>query len=140
MGAKVVAPDEADPDTLLEFDLIGFGSGIHSAMHHPKLLRRADGLPAAEGGKAFLFSTDGVPRFAAKNKEWLRRKMLGDHAALQKRLKAGGYQIAGNFSCAGFDTNSFLKLFGGFNKGRPDAGDLAQAKAFAAGLSAGEKR
>lgn len=140
MEAKAVAPDEVSPDTLREYDLIGFGSGIYDAMHHPKLLRLADGLPAVEGGKAFLFSTDGVPRFAMKNKEWLRRKMFADHAALQKKLEARGYQIVGNFNCAGFNTNSFLKLFGGFNKGRPNAEDLAQAKAFADGLSAGEKR
>ncbi len=136
LGAKIVAPDEADPAMLSQYDLIGFGSGVYSAAHHPQLLQLADRLPAAEQGKAFLFSTDGVPHFAVISKEWLRQKMLADHAALQKRLEGKGYQIVGNFNSAGFNTNMFLKLFGGFNKGRPNAEDLAQAKAFADGLLA----
>jgi flavodoxin len=31
----------------------------------------------------------------------------------------------------GFNTNSFLKLFGGINKGRPNAEDLKRAEEFA---------
>jgi len=41
------------------------------------------------------------------------------------------YTIIDEFSCAGFNTNSFLKLFGGLNKGRPDAEDLRHAHDFA---------
>ena len=42
-----------------------------------------------------------------------------------------GYTVTGEFNCPGFNTNSFLKYFGGLNKGRPDAGDLEAAAAFA---------
>jgi flavodoxin len=42
-----------------------------------------------------------------------------------------GYDVVGEFGCAGFNTNSFLKLFGGINKGRPDDRDLTQAAEFA---------
>lgn len=58
------------------------------------------------------------------------------HAALRQRLQAKGYAIIGNFNCAGFNTNSFLKFFGGLNKGRPNADVLAQAVRFAKTLSA----
>ena len=134
LEAPIISPDEANIDALGEYDLVGFGSGIYSAAHHPKLLKLADSLPARDGGKAFLFSTDGVPRFAVKDEDWLDRKMIDDHAALRKKLEGKGYEIIGHFNCAGFNTNSFLKFFGGFNKDRPNADDLARAAAFADGL------
>ena len=134
LRAEVVSPGEVDPAAVRDYDLVGFGSGIYSAKHHPKLLELAGKLPSKEGGKAFLFSTDGVPRFAIKDKEWLRRKMFADHTALQNGLEDKGYEIVGHFNCAGFNTNSFLKFFGGFNKGRPNAEDLQSAAAFAHSL------
>ena len=39
--------------------------------------------------------------------------------------------IVDEFTCTGFNTNSFLKLFGGINKGRPNADDLKHAEEFA---------
>lgn len=135
LRAQIVSPDQVDPDTLLEYDLVGFGSGVYSAMHHPKLLKLADSLPPAEGRKAFLFSTDGTPRLGMIKDEVYHRKMFSDHAVLQKKLEAKGYEIVGNFNCAGFNTNVFLKYFGGLNKGRPNAEDLLSASAFAESLA-----
>jgi flavodoxin len=37
----------------------------------------------------------------------------------------------GEFGCAGFNTNKFLKYFGGINKGRPNSEDLKHAEEFA---------
>lgn len=135
LGAQIVSPDQVRPELLRAYDLVGFGSGIYSAKHHPALLGLAEALPAAVGWKAFLFSTDGMPRFAVKNKDYLYKKMLADHAALRRILEAKGYSIVGDFNCAGFNTNSFLKFFGGLNKGRPDARDLQDAAVFAKGLT-----
>ena len=42
--------------------------------------------------------------------------------------------IIDEFSCAGFNTNSFLKYIGGLNKGRPNADDLKNAETFIKGL------
>jgi hypothetical protein len=53
------------------------------------------------------------------------------HSALRERLRAKGYAIVGEFLCAGLNTNSLLKYFGGLNKGRPDAEDLRHAEEFA---------
>lgn len=131
LHAQIKAPDEVDTDELQEYDLIGFGSGICGAKHHPSLLALADRLPRADGKKAFLFSTDGMPRGLMKDEAALRKKMRADHAALREKLEGKGYEIVDAFNCAGFNTNSFLKSFGGVNKGRPDALDLAQAVEFA---------
>ena len=39
--------------------------------------------------------------------------------------------IVDEFSCLGFNTNSFLKHLGGLNKGRPNEEDFENAKQFA---------
>ena len=53
---------------------------------------------------------------------------------LKDKLKARGYIIVGEFSCAGYNTNSFIKIFGGLNKNRPNEEDLGRAKIFALSL------
>jgi flavodoxin len=53
---------------------------------------------------------------------------------LLEKLKLKGYVIVDEFSCKGFNTNSFLKLFGGMNKGRPNTEDLKHAEEFALNL------
>ncbi|MFH1513017.1 MAG: flavodoxin family protein [Bacillota bacterium] len=136
LRAEVVSPDQVNPDTLLAYDLVGFGSGIYDAMHHRMLLKLADSLPTAEGRKAFLFSTDGTPRLRMIKREAYKRKMVADHLQLRRKLEAKGYRVVGDFNCAGFNTNVFLKFFGGVNKGRPSADDLALAANFAGSLSA----
>jgi flavodoxin len=35
------------------------------------------------------------------------------------------------FNCPGFNTNSFLRVLGGMNRGRPNAKDLKHAEEFA---------
>jgi flavodoxin len=134
LGARTAFPQQIDKKELEGFDLIGFGSGIYDAKHHKKLLELADSLTYVKGKKAFLFSTDGMPRFVVKSSEMLKDKMRKDHAALREKLQAKGYTIIGEFNCAGFNTNSFLKLFGGINKGRPDKHDFDLADGFANGL------
>jgi len=132
--AEIVTPETVDPGALGGYDLIGFGSGIYSGTHHETMLSLAESLPVADGGKAFMFSTDGAPRMLMKDETMLHGKMLNDHTALWEKLTAKGYEIIGDFNCAGYNTNSFLKLFGGLNKGRPNQSDLASAARFAQGL------
>jgi flavodoxin len=50
---------------------------------------------------------------------------------LREKLDSKGYTIIDEFGCRGFNTNSFLKFFGGLNKGRPNAEDLKNAEEFA---------
>jgi len=54
--------------------------------------------------------------------------------ALREKLQSRGYVVVDEFSCPGFNTNSFLTLFGGINKGRPNAEDLMHAEEFARNL------
>ena len=104
---------------------MGFGAGIDSGKHYKPLLDFADQLPNVNGKKAFIFSTSGVSNSKYKAKI---------HTALREKLQAKGYLIVDEFNCHGFNTNSFLKVFGGMNKGRPNDEDLAAAEEFAKNL------
>ncbi len=50
---------------------------------------------------------------------------------LSEKLKEKKFTIISSFSCPGFNTNLFLKYFGGTNKNRPNEEDLKNAKKFA---------
>jgi flavodoxin len=126
LGAEVKTPQQVKPEEIAEYDLVGFGSGIYSATFDPSVLDLADRLPNTAGKKAFLFSTYGAPAFIA-NREFIEK----NHRQIREKLQAKGYMIIGEFGCAGWNTNSFLKYFGGLNKGRPNAEDLRNAEEFA---------
>ncbi|MDO9324273.1 MAG: flavodoxin family protein [Methanoregula sp.] len=126
LGAPVKTPQQVSPDEIFEYDLVGFGSGIYSATFDASLLDLADRLPQVNNKKAFIFSTYGAPAFIA-NREFVEN----NHSQIREKLKAKGYTVIGEFGCAGWNTNSFLHYFGGFNKGKPDARDLMSAEAFA---------
>jgi flavodoxin len=126
LGAEVKTPQQVKPEEIAEYDLVGFGSGIYSATFDPSVRDLADRLLYAAGKKAFLFSTYGAPAFVA-NREFVEK----NHDEIRKKLQAKGFTILGEFGCAGWNTNSFLRYFGGLNKGKPDAEDLKNAEAFA---------
>ncbi len=58
-------------------------------------------------------------------------KVDKDHLTLRRKLQSKGYTIIDEFACKGFNTNSFLKYFGGMNKGRPNAKDLKEVEVLA---------
>ena len=120
LDAQIKTPQEINPDELQGYGLIGFGSGIYGAKHHEALLDLADRLPQVTDRKAFIFSTSSNLEPLSKN-----------HSSLREKLQSKGYRIVDEFTCAGFNTNSFIKLIGGINKGRPNAEDLKDAEEFA---------
>ena len=125
LDAQLRTPQEVNLEELQEYDLIGFGSGIYGARHHKLLFDLADALPQAPNGKAFIFSTGALTG---------EKKAAKDHSLLREKLESKGYVILNDFQCKGFNTNSFLKYFGGMNKGRPNAEDLKNAEDFALNL------
>jgi flavodoxin len=129
LAAKIVTPQEVDSTEVAGYDLVGFGSGIDSGKHYAPLLDLADRLPQVANRKAFIFSTCGAPAFAVT-----REFILKNHSALREKLLSKGYRIVDEFGCVGWNTNSVLKLFGGLNKGRPNAEDLKRAEEFARNL------
>jgi flavodoxin len=125
LDAQIKTPQQTKPEVVQEYDLVGFGSGIYGANLHNELLNLADKLPNVNNKKAFIFSTSALTN---------KKKVVKDHSLLKEKLQSKGYQILEDFQCKGFNTNSFIKYFGGINKGRPNAEDLECAKGFAANL------
>jgi flavodoxin len=120
LDAQIRTPRQIDPEELQEYGLVGFGSGIYDEKHHRLLLDLADRLTQVNNRRAFIFSTSGVPADVANS-----------HSPLREKLQSKGYVIVDEFNCPGFNTNSFLRLLGGMNKGRPNAEDLKHAEEFA---------
>ena len=125
LDAKLVEPHEIAADHLLEYDLIGLGSGIYNIRHHEDVLNFVDDLPKMKGKKVFIFSTSGLRRF---------RIFHSFNKHLEKRLLEKGFDIIGEFSCRGFDNNGLLRLIGGIHRGRPNENDLRKAREFARDL------
>jgi flavodoxin len=135
LNAQIKTPREIDPDELQEYGLVGFGSGIYSAKHHRSVLDLADRLPLVTERRAFIFSTCGAPmRIMERDKAEFEKHVFENHSSLRSKLQSRGYIIIDEFSCAGFNTNSFLRFLGGMNKGRPNAEDLKNAEEFAQNL------
>ncbi|MBY8986741.1 MAG: flavodoxin family protein [Candidatus Lokiarchaeota archaeon] len=125
LDAQIRTPQQINIEELQEYSLIGFGSGIYGGKHHKTLLDLADTLPQVTNRNTFIFSTGALTGKA---------KVAKDHSTLREKLQSKGYMIIDEFGCKGFNTNSFLKYFGGMNKGRPNAEDLKHAEEFAQNL------
>ena len=125
LDAQIKTPQQINPKELQEYDLIGFGSGIDSDKHYQVLLDFADKLPQLTDKNVIIFSTSGITG---------EEKRAKDHSALREILGSKGCRIIGEFQCRGFNTNSFLRFFGGMNKGRPNTEDLQRAEKFAHNL------
>lgn len=126
LHAQVKTPEQVITEELQEYDLIGFGAGIDSDRHYKPLLDLADMLPEANKKLGFIFSTSATQGEV---------KVAKDHSLLRQKLQSKGYIIVGEFSCKGFNTNSFLKYFGGMNKDKPDSEDLKHAEEFALSMA-----
>ena len=133
LKADVKTPEQVEPKKMQKYDLVGFGSGIYANMHHESLIDLADTLPRVNNKKAFIFSTCGIPSFTMSS-GYVRGYIQKAHTPLRERLLSKGYTIVDEFNCVGFNTHGFLKLFGGINRGRPNAKDLHTAEEFARNL------
>jgi flavodoxin len=130
LEAEIKTPQQTNPEEPQEYDLVGFGAGIDSGKHYKVLFDYAEKLPQVYSKDAFIFSTAGVTG---------GKKLAKDHSTLREKLEAKGYRVVDEFQCIGFNTNVFLKYFGGMNKGRPNEEDLQHAEEFARNLKRNEK-
>ena len=121
LNSNVINTVEASNHDLTNYDLICFGAGIAGGKHYKELLDLAKILDSGNGRKCVIFSTG-----AFSNK----RKTEDDHEALRKILSSKQYQVLGDFSCKGYNTNSFMKYVGGMNRGHPNQDDLDNARNF----------
>lgn len=121
ISGELVKSSNIGEKNIMEYDLIGFGSGIYYSKLHKNIMNIIERLPEVKNKKAFVFSTSG-----------LGKNSFNDVAC--KKLNEKGYEVLESFSCKGIDTFGPLKIIGGINKGRPKEIDIKRAKAFAKGL------
>jgi len=115
--ADLLKYSDVDGYNILDYDMIGFGSGIYYGKPEKKLIDFIDNLPDVKNKKGFAFTTSG--------------KGTTDYTAkLSSKISEHGFKMVGEFSCKAFDKWGPLKLVGGINKGRPNADDLKNAEDF----------
>ncbi|MHA1410248.1 MAG: flavodoxin family protein [Candidatus Odinarchaeia archaeon] len=122
LNAEIMKPQQVTQQTIKNFDIIGFGSGIFFGNFHKSLIKLLDQLDEVNDKPSFIFSTSGlreIPLINNFNKKF------------EKILREKGFKIIGKFSCRGFDNWGLLKLIGGIHKNRPNKTDLKKAKLFA---------
>lgn len=130
LGAEIKKASEVKEGEINNYDLVGFGSGIYDDKLHVQILRLVDRLPQQNNKKAFIFSTSGVP-VKILGQKFFNNYTKKCHNNFAEKITAKGFSVVGDFSRPGFNTNAFLKYFGGLNKNRPDQKDFEDAKAFA---------
>ncbi len=125
LDAKLSKPDEVDAASLEQYELFGFGSGVYGGRFHKSILEFVESLPSLNNKKAFVFSTS-----------WRVKEEYNER--MKNMLIDKGFDVAGDFSCKGFNNFGPFKLIGGLNKGRPNEEDIERAADFARKLKSQE--
>ena len=84
LNADLIKTNDANVNTLNDYDLIGFGSGIYHGKLHKNILDLIDKLPTLSNKKTFIFSTSGQGKVEYNN-------------TAEQKLKEKGYEVAGSF-------------------------------------------
>lgn len=111
---------KTEKESLAEYDLIGFASGIYYSKFHKSVLKFAE-ANFPEGKSVFFLYTYGA-------------KKEGYTKAIQETVLKKSAHVLGEFGCFGFNTFGPFKLIGGLAKGHPNETECEQAKQFFAKL------
>lgn len=122
LKAELKKPGDVDINSLNDYDLVGFGSGIYYGKFHKNIIELIKKIKNVSNQRAFVFSTSGTGK-----------KSYND--SIKKELEEKGFEVIGSFACRGFDTYGPFKLVGGISKGRPNEEDISNAREFAMKLS-----
>jgi flavodoxin len=117
LDAEVKDPANTSPETLKNYDLVGFASGIYYDKMDKRITRFVEGLSPGEG-LCFILTTSGGAHGKA-------------HDEMRKLVTSKGYKVSSEWNCRAFDTFGPLTLIGGINKGKPDTADIKSARLFA---------
>ncbi len=117
ISADLIDITENQEPIILEYDVIGFASGIYFQAYHKKITEFIQHATFSDRQKAFLANTCGMSIF--------------DYNKVpRKLLKANGVPCLGSFQCRGYDTFGIFGKLGGIAKGRPNAADIENARSF----------
>ncbi len=115
-GIDIIPVKELVNADLLEYDLIGFASGIYAGKFAPEIYEVIK-RHSSELKRVFLVYTSGSnnPKYGERMKAMLQDLDI---------------EVVSVFSCYGYNTFGPFKLIGGKHKGRPDETDLQNYKEF----------
>lgn len=95
---------------LIDYDVIGFASGIYAGQFHQSVLNfAAVNLPTNK--KVFFMYT------SAMNTDFTK--------SITKAISGKSATVLGSYKCKGYNTFGPFKLVGGTSKGHPDEADIA---------------
>jgi flavodoxin len=119
LGAELKPIEDIRPQDVADFDLVFIGTPVQGAKPAPPIARFLEDMPGGRGHSLAAFCTMHI--FGA-------RRTL---ALIKVKAEAKGYRYLGGFSSLGW--SRLVANFGPriFNRGRPDANDLARAANFA---------
>jgi len=120
LNATLLEPEDVEVNTLKDYDLIGFGSGIYWSRFYKRLRNFIKKLPALPDSRVFLFGTCGHGEIPSR--------------PIEKLLQKKGCTVVGKFSCLGYNTFFLSRFLGRTNRGRPDTTDFKRAREFAESL------
>jgi len=121
-GCELTNVKNVDKDSINDYDLIGFGSGVYREDLSPELFRLVENLYLKDKN-VFVFSTSGVGMKFYNNK-------------LIRLLESKGAIVKGSFACKGsFDASEFtnkkiFNIFGKLSQGHPNDKDFKNAEKF----------
>jgi len=119
LDATIINPGDLDINTISNYDVIWFWSGVYDWKHHKNLFDLISKIKKQQHKKSFIFSTSTIP-FKITDKP------------IKEILEKKWFDVVGSFQCKWFMDYSFVKyFFGGLNKGRPNDKDIENAKTFA---------
>lgn len=116
VGADLCTVDGLAGRDLTHYEFLGFGAGIAFGRHYEKLFDAVNGIDVKQK-TVFVFSTCG-------------NGIKNQNNPLVSVLEKKGANVAGSFSCRGFDTCGPFKLVGGISKGHPNEDDFEAARQF----------
>ncbi|WP_068347620.1 flavodoxin domain-containing protein [Kosmotoga arenicorallina] len=119
LGAEIKKAEEVAPEELLNYDLIGLGSGIYAFGMHGKIKKLLKKSGNGNGKKVFLISTSGDPNGSKY------------HKGVKKILEKKNFKLVGEFNCPGAYYPWLLFGKKGINADRPNSEDIEKAKEFA---------
>ena len=76
LDARLLEPEEVDIETLSEYDMIGFGSGIYWGRFYKRLRNYIKELPSFHNKKVFIFGTCGHNEIPSKSIEKMLKKKM----------------------------------------------------------------
>ena len=108
--------ENAEGIDLMQYDIVGFGSGIYGGKISGKLFKFI-ASHIEDLGNVFVFTTSGKG-----NPEYNRE--------LEAYLNGKCKNVLGSFACKGFCKWFIFALVGGIAKGHPDGDDFSAAQDF----------